>query len=306
MGEAQVALTEVIQRAEQDQRDLAEEKRRAAKARMDLEHTRTEYERLLADLKQQRKEMLGESREEARRIVARCQAAHGGTAQLAAPVRAGGPGSEAGHRDGKPRSPPSTPRPPPAEVVCTVQTELASISDEAKAATAESRRAGTRARAAASASPGQRTQGRRRRLRPLRETARRRPRRPGRARKRASPSRHPSPQRPPRRSSSRAPDNLITVTRYVPQRPRPPRPCPPNCTSAECRVEPALYELEKYLDQAVVAGHPRVRIVHGKGTGLMRQAVHERLRQSRLVKSFRLGESGEGDTGVTVVELGEA
>jgi DNA mismatch repair protein MutS2 len=103
----------------------------------------------------------------------------------------------------------------------------------------------------------------------------------------------------------RAPDDAITVTRYIPQRSRPMMPVPTELHLRGLRVEAALYELEKYLDQAVVAGHPRVRIVHGKGTGAVRQAVHERLRESRLVKSFRLGESGEGDTGVTVVELGE-
>jgi DNA mismatch repair protein MutS2 len=52
-----------------------------------------------------------------------------------------------------------------------------------------------------------------------------------------------------------------------------------------------------------MAGLPWVRIVHGKGTGVLRQAVHETLTEHPLVKSFRFGDWGEGGTGVTIVEL---
>jgi len=68
-------------------------------------------------------------------------------------------------------------------------------------------------------------------------------------------------------------------------------------------VDEALFRLEQYLNDAFMAGLPSVRIVHGKGTGTLRQAVHEVLAKHPLVKSFRLGDYGEGDYGVTIVEL---
>jgi len=65
----------------------------------------------------------------------------------------------------------------------------------------------------------------------------------------------------------------------------------------------ALFRLDQYLNDAFMAGLPFVRIVHGKGTGTLRRAVHEALAKHPLVKSFRLGDYGEGDYGVTIVEL---
>ncbi|HPZ08385.1 MAG TPA: endonuclease MutS2 [Candidatus Eremiobacteraeota bacterium] len=69
------------------------------------------------------------------------------------------------------------------------------------------------------------------------------------------------------------------------------------------RVEEALIMLEKYLDDATLAHHKEVRIVHGKGTGALRAAVRDYLKTSPLVNSFRLGGVGEGGAGVTIVEL---
>ncbi len=68
-------------------------------------------------------------------------------------------------------------------------------------------------------------------------------------------------------------------------------------------AEEALLEVEKYLDDACLAGLNRIRLIHGKGTGSLRSAVHKQLKGHRRVKSFRLGEPGEGGLGVTVVEL---
>jgi DNA mismatch repair protein MutS2 len=68
-------------------------------------------------------------------------------------------------------------------------------------------------------------------------------------------------------------------------------------------VDEALYLLDQYLYDAFMAGLPSVRIVHGKGTGKLRHAVHESLAKHPLVKSYRLGDYGEGDYGVTIVEL---
>jgi DNA mismatch repair protein MutS2 len=72
------------------------------------------------------------------------------------------------------------------------------------------------------------------------------------------------------------------------------------------RVEEVLPRLDKYLDDAFLAGMPFVRIVHGKGTGTLRQAVQQQLRDHPLVKSHRPGERGEGGSGVTVAYLLEA
>jgi DNA mismatch repair protein MutS2 len=69
------------------------------------------------------------------------------------------------------------------------------------------------------------------------------------------------------------------------------------------RFESALSRVEKYIDDALLAGYPRVSIIHGKGTGALRQGVQEYLKNHRSVKSTRFGEAGEGGTGVTVVEL---
>lgn len=68
-------------------------------------------------------------------------------------------------------------------------------------------------------------------------------------------------------------------------------------------VDEAIAELDKYLDDAYLSHAPSVRIVHGKGTGALRQAVQQHLKRISYVKSFHLGEYGEGDAGVTIAEF---
>lgn len=68
-------------------------------------------------------------------------------------------------------------------------------------------------------------------------------------------------------------------------------------------VDEALAELDKYLDDAYLSHAPSVRIVHGKGTGALRQAVQQHLKRISYIKSFHLGEYGEGDAGVTIAEF---
>ena len=70
-------------------------------------------------------------------------------------------------------------------------------------------------------------------------------------------------------------------------------------------ADEALLKLDKYLDDAFMAGLYQVRVVHGKGTGTLRQAVREQLTRHPLVKSHRPGGYGEGGAGVTIVELAE-
>ena len=66
-------------------------------------------------------------------------------------------------------------------------------------------------------------------------------------------------------------------------------------------TDEALPVMEKYLDDAYLAHLQSVRVVHGRGTGALKNAVHKRLRQLKYVKEFRLGQFGEGDSGVTIV-----
>ena len=61
--------------------------------------------------------------------------------------------------------------------------------------------------------------------------------------------------------------------------------------------------IDRFLSAAVVHGFSTLRIVHGKGTGALRRKTHELLKDLPIVKSFRLGGYGEGDTGVTILEL---
>ncbi|MFP3155831.1 endonuclease MutS2 [Lachnospiraceae bacterium ZAX-1] len=68
-------------------------------------------------------------------------------------------------------------------------------------------------------------------------------------------------------------------------------------------TDEAIALLDKYLDDAYLAHLPSVRIVHGKGTGALRKAVHTHLKRLKYVKSYRLGEFGEGDAGVTIAEF---
>ena len=66
-------------------------------------------------------------------------------------------------------------------------------------------------------------------------------------------------------------------------------------------VDEAIPVLDKYLDDAYLAHLPNVRVVHGRGTGALKNAVHKHVKKMKYVKEFRLGDFGEGDTGVTIV-----
>jgi len=68
-------------------------------------------------------------------------------------------------------------------------------------------------------------------------------------------------------------------------------------------VDEALPKLDKYLNDAFMAGLHQIRVIHGKGTGTLRRVIREQLAKHPLVKSYRAGEYGEGGAGVTIVEL---
>ena len=68
-------------------------------------------------------------------------------------------------------------------------------------------------------------------------------------------------------------------------------------------VDEAIFVIDKFLDDCTIANLQTVRIVHGKGTGKLREGIHKFLKSNSRVKSFRIGTYGEGEMGVTVVEL---
>ncbi|MEG2004074.1 MAG: Smr/MutS family protein, partial [Clostridia bacterium] len=65
----------------------------------------------------------------------------------------------------------------------------------------------------------------------------------------------------------------------------------------------AYFIIDRYFESAIMAHYETVTIIHGKGTGALRTAVWQQLKSDKRVRSFRSGRYGEGDTGVTVVEL---
>jgi DNA mismatch repair protein MutS2 len=70
-----------------------------------------------------------------------------------------------------------------------------------------------------------------------------------------------------------------------------------------CTCDEGVYQMDAFLDRAVLSHVTTVTVIHGKGTGQLRQAVHQRLKQLKYVKSYRLGAFGEGEDGVTIVTL---
>ena len=76
-----------------------------------------------------------------------------------------------------------------------------------------------------------------------------------------------------------------------------------ECNLLGLTVDEALSEVDSFIDRAILNGQTVVYLIHGNGTGALRTAIHKHLRGNRMVKSFRLGRYGEGESGVTVVEL---
>ena len=68
-------------------------------------------------------------------------------------------------------------------------------------------------------------------------------------------------------------------------------------------LEESIMEVDRFLDEAFLSNLGQVYIIHGKGTGILRTGIQEYLRRHSLVKSYRIGNYGEGGTGVTVVEM---
>ena len=68
-------------------------------------------------------------------------------------------------------------------------------------------------------------------------------------------------------------------------------------------VEQGLLEMDRFIDECVLLNLNTVSIIHGKGTGVLRAAVHQALKKNKAVRTFRLGVYGEGEDGVTIAEF---
>ena len=112
------------------------------------------------------------------------------------------------------------------------------------------------------------------------------------------------------RSGNRSPKPRRAAALFPPDRRRQPSEWPGRARPAfrEDGVQPAgsdrrrgTAEVDSFIDRAILNGQTVVYLIHGNGTGALRTAIHKHLRGNRMVKSFRLGRYGEGESGVTVV-----
>jgi len=302
MGESQVALHEVIQRVEQDQRDLAQERRGAAGERARFEKTRQEYEKLLADFKAQRRDLLGGARAEARQIITRAkQRTEELLNLLRQAVQEAREAKEAIEREAEQVARYAPPE--PAELVRAAREELKGISEETAEATAEAAEE-TPAEPEGEPEPvGDLRPGDQVLVRSVNQ----------RGSVLSPPDEHGEVEvqvgllrlSAPESDLARVPESPVAADRTMPDEIKiSSASVPSEIHLRGLRVDAAVYELERYLDRAAVARHGQVRIVHGKGTGAVRAAVHERLKEHPLVRSFRLADAEEGDSGATVVDLG--
>jgi len=92
---------------------------------------------------------------------------------------------------------------------------------------------------------------------------------------------------------------MVPKSKYQPN----PEPIVDEIHLRRLTVDEALLKLDKYLNDAFMAGLHQVKVIHGKGTGTLRQVVREELARHPLVKSYRPAEYGEGGSGVTMAEI---
>lgn len=296
VGTDQAQLTDVIERLTRDQRAAEEHQLRASRAAEEVEALRARYERDLRQLHADREETLRRARAEAERTLraARQQAARlqdelrriekaareaGGTAAVARlrdQARGAAQQAERGALAELPAPEPELPLPPPERV--RLDNQPPRPGDEVWVATLNQKGvlieepAGDRAQVQF---------GTMRMSLPYSSLQRIAPP-PGKAR---------APAIPAATSGALRMNARANISPEVHLRGQ--------------HVEEALRVLEEYMDNAILAGLSPVRVVHGKGTGVLKRVVWEWLRGHPYVEDFRLGETGEGGGGVTVVRLKE-
>ena len=101
----------------------------------------------------------------------------------------------------------------------------------------------------------------------------------------------PAPKQQPKRSGERTTPSRINRSAEI------------EIDLRGMMTEEGILEADRFIDNAVLMGLERVTLIHGKGTGALRAAIHQHLRTHPSVKSYRLGAYGEGEAGVTIVEL---
>ncbi|NIM04601.1 MAG: endonuclease MutS2 [Armatimonadetes bacterium] len=287
MGESRVALDSALQRVEENQRTLAEERKAAAEDRLGLQRAREEYEALTRSLKHKRKEILSAARKEAREIVTRAkrrgESLLGLLRQTLAEVKA------------KERVAKTA-----VEISSDAAAQIASLEEEGRALAPVEEEV-----VEEPAGP------------PLTEVKRGQPvfvrsvRQRGTALSPADEKGMVEVQVGILRLS--VPIGELEGAEEEPQQRHDaflsaPRIVPAEIHLRGLRVEEATLELEEYLEQAVEAGLKEVRIIHGKGTGAVRNAAQELLRKHPLVTSIRAALPNEGGEGATLASLksGEA
>jgi len=288
MGEEQVALEKIIRRVEADSRSLAAEQGAAQEVRRGLETAKSEFERRVREVKERRREALQDARAEAQRIVRRARLR---AEELLALLR--------------------------QTVQQAKEEEQARLAEEARRAWESIAEIAQEAETALEAAEPEL---------PSAETAE-----------------ETAPEPPPPLPLASVSRGEVVHVRSVDQRGivlgpadtegyveiqvgllrlrsslsdlervdvpavtlsiESPMSVPTEIHLRGLRVDEALYELERYLDEAILARLPQVRIVHGSGTGAIRRATHEFLRQHPRVRSFRHAEPREGGGGATIAEL---
>ena len=282
MGETRVELDSAIQRVEENQRSLAEEKRAAAEDRLGLQRSRQEYETLSRQLKKERQEILADARRQAREVIARAKRQGENLLALlqrtVAEVKAKEKTAKAA-----------------AEASAQAVAQIASLEEEARVLAPKPEKIVPEPPRA-----------------PLTEIKR------GQAvfvrsvRQRGAVLNGPDEKGmvevqvgilrlsvPMSELESAAEEPHTRYQDYLPTMP----PVPSEIHLRGLRVEEALYELENYLDQALAAGLSEVRVIHGKGTGAVRSAAQELLRKHPGVETLRAALPSEGAEGATIAVL---
>ncbi len=278
MGESRVELDFALQRVEQDQRTLAEEKKAAAEDRADLQRARREYEALTRDLKGSRQEILAEARGQAREMLA--QAKRKGENLLTLLQQALAEAKE------KKAARETTAH--AAEEIVALEEEARLLAPEEKAPEETPRR-----EPLTEVQRGQPVF-----VRSVRQagTALGPPNEKGIVEVQVGILRLEAPLGELEKSEEKPPPRY---EHFVPTT----RPVPSEVHLRGMRVEEARLELENYLEEAVAAGLAEVRVIHGKGTGAVRAMSLEVLRKHRGVASLRAALPSEGAEGVTIALL---
>jgi DNA mismatch repair protein MutS2 len=281
LGSAGVQMEQLLEGLESERKAAADERYRLSMERAEAEYQRREMERRQAETEEERVRILNEAREQARRELEKAQSELGRMRGLMR--RRNGPSEEqlsalrAQMNKLEERTAPvaSTVRAPRREVEREQLAGLPEVGDTVYIRSME-----TRGELASAPNPRGEVEVRMGALKvrvPAEDVVRL-------SKRQARAEGTPPAVTLPQRAETAAPDLQLDLRGF--------------------RVEDGLEEAEKYIHDAYMAGMPFARILHGKGTGALRQAIRQQLAHNPLVKSYKSAEANEGGDGVTVVTLG--